>query len=123
MEAMKQKGGETVAAVEPKSGAADAPSKPPLVAPDRAKAIIEFGKDLARLCKKYGLEIYGSPDATSTIEVLDLKRKTPMPKNYGYDAQFQGCDPTGIYSDDGAEKTYQPIEIEAWMPEDLDEQG
>jgi hypothetical protein len=92
--------------------------KGPLVAPARAQAILNFGEDLARLCKRYGVEIYGSPDG-SFVEVVDMKRKSPMPDGYEFEATFEGCDPAGVFRiDDKGEKTYQAIGIEDWMQED-----
>ncbi len=89
-----------------------------LVSKARARAIIEFGKGLAALCERYGLQIYASPDG-NFIEVVDIKRRGEMPEGYEFDALFEGCDPIGIFKTrDDSEKIYQEIEIEDLLPED-----
>jgi hypothetical protein len=107
--------------------------RPPLVAPERAAEIVQFGKELQSLCAKYGLEICASQNS-DVIEVYDLRREIgeyirqfglhpatiTEPGDYEYDALLKGCNgPDGVfYIADTGEAVPCDVEIAEWLPED-----
>jgi hypothetical protein len=71
--------------------------KEPLVSPDRASVIRQFGEELAALCRRHSLEIvpvewfyFGLDGAHTVITVVDHGRKEPRPEGYEFDAHFEG---------------------------------